>query len=104
MDSDNVSEILRIIIRNHSAEERYFDLLENPQLWLDFIAFCDDADLQERLLITEDMLTLTAYMLSSTTVLERDMHRFGGLNQKAHKEFLHLFSIHGNLTVIEPLD
>lgn len=101
MDSDNLSEILKILIWNHSTEERYFELLENPQLWLDFIAFCDDAELQERLLVTEDMLALTVYTLSPTNILERDMLPFGGFNQEAHKEFLHLFSIHGNSTVIE---
>lgn len=87
MNLDHLSEVLLLMFRNHSAAERFYDLLENRILWPEFVQVTHDSALQERFTLLPEFWEFFLYLHREQYKIEKDMVPFGGLDVPAYKAF-----------------
>jgi hypothetical protein len=93
MDLGRLSEVLQLVFRNHTADERFYDLLENKHLWSVFIEVSHDSVFQERLVLLQDFTELMLYIFSPRRQIEKDFLKYGGFNQMRYEEFMEFVSV-----------
>lgn len=87
MNSDDLSDLLKLIFRNHSIAERYYDLLENPQLWECFRELLRDKETQDLFIVAADCWALSMYCFQPTEIVEDGLRQFGEVPAEANQRF-----------------